>query len=262
MKKSMAAVFFTMIVALVSSTYAEEAKPEKKWSDEAELSFVNTSGNSETSTFAAKNLLKYKFTEKLEGEWDAAALFNQATDDDTGESETTAERYSTNLKLSYLFTERFYSGLGAGWLRDEFAGLKNRYYVGPYVGYKFLLGPTHLLKAELGLNYANEDYTYKKEQADREPGEKFEDKDFLEGRGFGLYEYAITEKTKFSQSLEYLSDFDDSDNYKLNSLSALTVGISDVFSVKTSYEIRYVNQVPNDIDTTDRIMTVALVANF
>jgi len=79
-----------------------------------------------------------------------------------------------------------------------------------------------------------------------------------------LYPLIITiaEKTKFSQSLEHLHDFDDSENYKVNAMSALTVGINDVFSVKTSYEIRYTNQVPSDIDTTDRILTVALVADL
>ncbi|MFO7560362.1 MAG: DUF481 domain-containing protein [Desulfobacterales bacterium] len=263
MKKWMAAALFTLIVFLSSLVQAEEAKPEKKWSDEAELSFVNTSGNSETTTLAAKNLMKYKFTEKLEGEWDAAALFSQSedetTDETTGvttqETNTTAERYSTNLRLSYLFTERFYSGLGAGWLRDELAGLKNKFYVGPYAGYKFLIGPKHLLKGELGLNYTNEDYTAAKEI-------EYEDKDFVEGRAFGLYEYLFTEKAKFSQSLEYLYDFDESDNYKVNSVSALTVAVSDIFSVKTSYEIRYVNEVPDDIEDTDRVLTVALVANF
>jgi putative salt-induced outer membrane protein len=256
MKNLLPMILCSLVVALSSPVQAEEAEAKKKWTNEAELSFVNTSGNSETSTFAAKNLLKIKYTEKLEGEWDIAALKSQSTDKTTDRNELTAERYSTNLRLSYLFTERFYSGLGTGWSRDEFAGLQNRYYAGAFVGYKFLTGPKHLLKGELGLNYADEDYTTKKE------AKNFKDKDFVEGRAFGLYEYALTEKTKFSQSVEYLYDFDDRQNYKVTSLSALTVAISDVFSIKPSYEVRYVNQVSADIKTTDRIWTVALVANF
>lgn len=256
MKKLVYAAVSILILVVASSVQAEDAEPEKRWSDEAELSYVNTAGNSETSTFAAKNLLKVKFTDNLEGEWDVAALKSDDVDDETDERETTAERYSTNLKLNYLFTERFYTGLGAGWMRDEFVGLENRFYVGPYAGYKFLLGPKHFLKTELGVNYANEDYSDEKEADD------FEDKDFAEGRAFGLYEYAVTDKSKFSQSLEYLYDFDDGDNYKLNSMSAFTVAVSDMFSIKTSYEIRYVNQVSDDMDTTDRILTMALVANL
>lgn len=45
-------------------------------------------------------------------------------------------------------------------------------------------------------------------------------------------------------------------------MSAFTVAVSDMFSIKTSYEIRYVNQVSDDMDTTDRILTMALVANL
>ena len=145
---------------------------------------------------------------------------------------------------------------GGGWLRDEFAGLENKYYGGPFCGYRFLTGPRHMLTGELGLSYAAEDYTEEKES------ENFEDKDFVEGRVFGLYEYIITEKTKFSQSLEYLYDFDDSDNYKVNSLSEITVTINDTFSIKTSYEICYANQVSENLNTTDRFLTAALVGNF
>ena len=124
MKNLLPMVLCTLIVVICSPVQAEEAEAKKKWTNEAELSFVNTSGNSETSTFAAKNLLKIKFTDMLEGEWDIAALKSQSTDKTTDRNELTAERYSTNLRLSYLFTERFYSGLGTGWSRDEFAGLQ------------------------------------------------------------------------------------------------------------------------------------------
>ncbi|MDX2441953.1 MAG: DUF481 domain-containing protein, partial [Desulfobacterales bacterium] len=137
MKKFMATGLCSLIIALAASAQAQEAKPEKKWIDEAELSFVNTSGNSKTSTLAAKNLLKIKFTHMLEGEWDIAALKSQSTDKTTDRNELTAERYSTNLKLSYFFTERLYSGLITGWSRDEFAGLQNKFYAGAFVGYKF-----------------------------------------------------------------------------------------------------------------------------
>ena len=40
----------------------------------------------------------------------------------------------------------------------EFAGIDNRYYVDPVVGYKFLTGPKHFLKAEAGADYVKEEY--------------------------------------------------------------------------------------------------------
>ena len=67
-------------------------------------------------------------------------------------------------------------------------------------GYKFLVGPKHFLKAEVGVNYTREEYI------------NDTDANFFEGRGYGIYEYAFTEKTRFSQSGEFLYDFDDNDN--------------------------------------------------
>ncbi|MGD2271598.1 MAG: DUF481 domain-containing protein [Desulfobacterales bacterium] len=245
MKKVFLPVILVILVFSSTGIHAEEKKEEKRWKDEAELSFVSTNGNSETTTLSAKNLLFYKFSDKLNGEWKITAL---KSEDD---SETTAERYSTGLKLSYLFTQRIYGAVAGGWLQDEFAGFDARYYIGPLIGYKFLAGPKHFLTGEAGANYAREEYT------------DDNDKDFLEGRAFGRYEYVFTKKTKFSQSMEYLYDFDDTDNYKVNSETALITALAGNFALKTSYEVRYQNRpIPEDLDETDTILTVALVVNF
>jgi putative salt-induced outer membrane protein len=245
MNLKIALILCSMILVMSTSVSAEEAKTEKRWSNEAELSFVSTSGNTQTSTFAGNNVLKYIFTERTEGEWDIAGLYSEDNDIKT------AERYTTNLHLKYQLKQRLYGGLSTGWLKDEFAGFKNKYYVGPLIGYKFFMGPKHFLNGELGFNFSKEEYIDNTEEA------------LLEGRAFGSYEYAFSPTTKFSQSLEYLHDFGGNDNHKAESLTALTVEITEIFSIKTGYEIRYVNRpVPETLKNTDSILTVALVANF
>ena len=245
MKRVSVMVIIIIFGFFVTEIQAEDQKEKKRWKDEAELSFVRTGGNSETTTLSAKNLLLYRFNDRLTGEWKIAAL--RGEDEDT----VTAERYSTDLKLSYDFTERIYGALTSGWLQDEFAGFDARYYAGPLLGYKFLVGPKHFLLAEGGVNYAKEEYI------------DDTDEDFLEGRAFGKYEFVFTEKTKFTQSAEYLHDFDDSDNYKINSETALITALAGNFALKTSYEVRYQNRpIPESLDTTDTLLTVALVVNF
>ena len=233
------------ILVFCSTALAEDAETDKKWSDEAEFSYVSTSGNSQTTTLAGKNLLKHRFSEKIEGQWDVSALFSEDHDI------TTAERYSTNIKGDYLLTRHLYTGLAAGWMKDKFAGFESRYYAGPFIGNKFYTGPKHFFKAELGLNYAHEEYIDETDDG------------FGEGSLYGLYEYAFNKKTKFSQAAEFLYDFKNSDNYKILSLSALTVSITEIFSIKAIYEIRYMNRpVPDTLDTTDTLTSVALVANI
>ncbi|MBE0603861.1 MAG: DUF481 domain-containing protein, partial [Deltaproteobacteria bacterium] len=87
--------------------------------------------------------------------------------------------------------------------------------------------------------------------------------DFLTGRAFAKYEYAITKKNRFLQSLEFLYDFSDSAHYKLNSETALIASLTDIFSLKAGYTVRHDHKpVPAEIENTDTVMSVALVANF
>ena len=235
--------FIALLTVCVMATagYAEE----KKWNDEAELSYVDTGGNTDLVSLSAKNLLKYTFTDALKGAWKLGALYGKA------DSVKTAESYFTEFRLDYLYTDRIYFAGIAGWLKDTFAGIDSRHYIGPAVGYKWLTGPKHFVITEIGLNYVNEEYINNTEE------------DYLQGRAFGLYEYAFSSKNKFSQSLEFLYDFEDSDNYNMNSVTALISSLSDYLSLKTSYEIKYDHEpVPSTLEKTDNVLSITLVVNF
>jgi putative salt-induced outer membrane protein len=236
---------FYILLAIWSAIPAVVFAQENKWQDEAELSYVNTSGNTDVLSLSAKNKLTYQFSDRLSGLWDVRALYGK-TDGDKS-----AERYATEIRLDYGLTERVYiAGIG-GWLQDEFAGIDERLYLGPALGYKFIIGPKHFLNAEAGLEYVTENYTNNT------------DDNFMRGRALGLYEFLLSEKSKVTQSIEYLYDFDNSDNYNINTVTALITSLSDTFSIKTSYEIHYDNEpVPDSLDETDTILSVALVVNM
>jgi putative salt-induced outer membrane protein len=232
-------IFFATAVG-----YSQD-QDEKKWTDEAELSYVDTGGNTDLMSLSGNNLLTNRFNEKLRGMWKVSALYGET------DGVKDAERYATRLRLEYLITDRLFSSIMAGWLKDEFSGIDSRYYIGPGVGYKFLTGPKHSLEGELGVNYVTEEYTDDTEA------------DYMQGRAFGAYEYAFSKKNKFSQSLEFLYDFEESDNYNINSETALITALSDYLSLKTSYEIKYDNQpVPETLEETDTVLAVTLVVTF
>lgn len=244
-RKRFATISFLMACLAVSPARAEENAPIKNWSDEAELSYVETSGNSAVKTLSAKNLLKYKFTDRLSGSWKLAVLRGESA------GVLTAERYLTELRGDYAITDRTYAFVTAGWAKDQFAGINASASIGPGIGYKFLTGLVYLLLGEAGLIYVAERYTNNTESAR------------IDGRLFGSYVYAFTDKNKFLQSLEYLHDFDDSENYRINSETALVTTLTSVFSIKISYTVRYDHQpIPSTLNETDTIMAVALLANF
>src|SRR5262249_6009720 len=94
--------------------------PGPKWSDSAELGYVATSGNAETSTFGLKNSLvrehdKSRFEVKLGGIRVVTTDKNifavgTATDFESidGNPKTTAESYYLNGRYDRKITQRFY----------------------------------------------------------------------------------------------------------------------------------------------------------
>jgi putative salt-induced outer membrane protein len=66
--KSLIALF--VVFAMATGVCAQE----KRWSDQAELSFVDTGGNTEVTSLSAKNVLQYKFSEKVQAKWKLGAL--------------------------------------------------------------------------------------------------------------------------------------------------------------------------------------------
>jgi len=117
---------------------AEKKLP--KWSDTAELGWVATSGNSESSSFAFKDTLLREgkndlFELKLGGlKVETTDIRLYAVGGTTAfsrieerETETTAESYFLTGRYDRKITEDFFWFAGAGWDRNEFAGIQNRY---------------------------------------------------------------------------------------------------------------------------------------
>jgi putative salt-induced outer membrane protein len=210
-----------MIGILVGGTLAVAQAEEPRWHDEAELTYVDTSGNTDVTTLYGKS-----------------------------EGVKNAESYFTEIRLDHSYTERLYSFGYGGWQKDKFAGIDARYTMGAGGGYKFFAGPKHFLLGEAGLTYTREEYTDNT------------DNDFPGGRLYGKYEYRFTEKNKFTQSLEWLLDFSEFDNWNLNSETALLSALNSWLSLKASYLIKYDNDPIAGVEKTDRMLGMALVMNF
>src|SRR5512144_766854 len=243
MKKLASFLMATCIgLAVVASGSSAE---EKALSDEGELSYVQTEGNTKVTTLAAKNLTKYKFNETLTGSWKIGAMSAEA------DNVKTAENYFTDLKLDYQNTPRLYSFINAGWMQNKFTGIDERVYGGVGAGYKFLDGPNNFLIGELGVTYVSDSYIDDTK------------KDYPGGRAFAKYTYAFTATNRFSQSLEYLNDFKDSKRYNVNSETAVISALSGILSLKTAYLVNYTNApVPATLKKKDSTLTVALVVNY
>ncbi|MDP8241985.1 MAG: DUF481 domain-containing protein [Candidatus Celaenobacter antarcticus] len=235
------ALLLIVSVCLSSTLFSQE----KNWSNSTELSFVNTSGNTEVTTLSAKDKLTYKFSPKIETVLRLAVLYGKS------DGIKNSESYSVKLKTSYLISERFYTSLIAGWSKDEFAGIDSKMWVGPALGYKVLTGPKNTLDFEAGVEYVDEKFTDDTKN------------DYFNGRAFTEYKYAFSDKSNLSQSLEFNYDFENSENYDIASVTAVTTSLSDMLSLKASYNINFVNApVPTTLKKTDTTLSVSLIINM
>ncbi len=218
---------------------------ESSLSAQAELSVVAKSGNSDSESFYGKGNLSRKFSDSLTAKW---VLHASRGEDDGVRS---SESYGTELRLDHQARPQFYSFGFLGWFKDNFAGIKDRYILGGGAGYKILEGPPHSLSVEGGPNLTSEHYTDDSSRA------------YLAARFFAEYGYAFTEKNRFAQTVEFLYDFDDTNNYGLNSETGLIAVIDGDFSLKISYRVEYDHQpVPAILSSTDKVLSMALLADF
>ena len=228
---------------LLSSAAAAQEAP-KKWKDAAELSYVQTAGNSKSSTLSAKNLFNY--------DWEKSALELAAGGLGTESQDTvTAEQYNASQKVSLKLAGKNYAFEKTAWNKDRFAGIKDRWDLGLGVGRHFLDTADDKLFAEAGGGYIFED---------RLPGS--ENKSFGTYRGYAKYIRTLSPTANAAQDLEYLGNLKEAAGYRMNAETSLVASISTHFSLKASYLWKYVNQPAAGFKKTDTVTAMAIIVNY
>jgi len=141
------ASFGTLLILMAVATFgqalaqdAPAAAPEPAppaWADTAELAYVVTSGNSQSSTLGFKNTLTWKkapssFELKAGGIRVETTSVDRSVDAggailETETSATTVENYLLTGRYDHILSPKVFWFAGAGWDRNRFAGIDNRY---------------------------------------------------------------------------------------------------------------------------------------
>lgn len=239
----LAAVFLILWMVFVPA-YAEPASnPQKPWSDSAELSLVSTNGNSKSTTSSGKNTFSYKWS-RTTLELIAGGLGAKS------EGRVTAEEYFASEKVEFALSERDYAFEKVRWDKNRFAGIDHRYDLGGGYGRKLLATDQDKLVAEVGGGYVSEERT---------TGPR---NDFASGRVYSKYEHIFTPTATISQDAEYLHNFDDSEDFRANTETALISALSINFSLKVGFKWKHVGKPPVGFGRNDTVTSVALIATY
>jgi putative salt-induced outer membrane protein len=239
------------VLPVLAQETEEEAEPEPTWKGSLGLAWVATSGNTDTSTLG----LDFALERKPEP-WGLkiVARGNRAEDESRPEElgKTTAENYLLSARAVRKLGTRWEAFGGLAWAKDPFAGFDSQTVASAGATYVAVESERHLLKLDAGLTYTWED---------RVP--PFEDVDFAGGL-LGLdWEWKLGANSKLTERLVLLPNFDDTDDWRLNSLTALEAAVNDWLALRLGFDLRYRNRpVDDDFDSTDTTSTASVVFTF
>jgi putative salt-induced outer membrane protein YdiY len=242
--KQSAALLLGSVVLLNMRVLADDASA-KPWKNTGEVSVVSSNGNSKATSTSAKDTFNYKWSKA------ALELIAGGLGSSSG-NKVTAEQYNASEKVLYPFTDsqKNYVFEKFGWDKNQFAGYRNRWDGNVGYGREIFNISSNTLTSEIGGGYINE------ERIDAPRN------DFASGRAYAKYVRILSATAQFSQDAEYLHDWSDSKDYRLNTETAIIASLTTHLSLKASYKWNRVGKPPAGIGKDDTTTMVALIINY
>jgi putative salt-induced outer membrane protein len=244
--------------ALAQDETADEA-PEPNWTSSVGLSYVATTGNSETSSFG----LDFA-SERKPAPWglNLAGTFTRSEDD----GELTAEQYYFGIRGLRQLNDRWSLFAGVNWARDTFSGFDNRYIAEAGAEYIAISTDRHTLSFDFGLTGTTEDQILTREVTPPVVPPLFEEYtdsvDWFGGVGGLTWNWKISDSAELNQRLLYYPNFDDSADWRLASDTAVSASLTDMLALQFSYLVRYRNEPIDNNEDTDTTTKASVVFKF
>lgn len=208
-----------------------------------QLSVVDTQGNTESQTISLDGEHTFTSQDKTNTqEMKAGLLYGEVN------GERAAESWYSSLKDSHYMLEWWYWYSMAGFESDAFAGYDLRVSINIGNGLR-LKNERHEFKIEVGPGIVYE------ERPDGDEG-------FVSTRAWQSYSWHVTEKITVNEQAEYLYNYSDPDDYRINAEGGLTGKVNDTLSLKIGPKIRYVNLPPEGKKRTDIITAATVIVSF
>ncbi|HVS65866.1 MAG TPA: DUF481 domain-containing protein [Thermoanaerobaculia bacterium] len=268
--------------ALLAGAAGAQEEREPGWYDTAELTLVQTAGNTEASTLGLRNLLERLWSDAHLGFTTRALRSEQATLtrfarlSDAGlelveldDTELSAENYLARLRYRHDVIESFFWFTGTSWERNQFAGFDSRTSAVGGVGNTWWDREDTHLRTNYGATWTREENL---------EGES----DSFAGVEVGWdYRRDFGATSSYSSVLQIDQNLDDTDDLRADFVNAVSVKMTGRLALQLSLQLLYDNQpastlipvidaegaptgdrVPFELDVLDSVLNVALVIDF
>jgi putative salt-induced outer membrane protein YdiY len=210
----------------------------------ADLSYVMTSGNSSTSSLGFKGDITRRFTRhsigfaaggiRTSSSPDARVAIGTPDDFEVRipDAEPTAAAYYARGRYDFKLSERLFYTAGAGWERNRFSGIENRWVVDTGLGYVFVDTGRTLFRGAAALTYTNEGFTV----------DSGADGSFIGGRVGWDFRHKLFATTTFTHALIFDQSFEDGSDSRFDAQFGLHVAMNAKLGLKVNWRILYENQ--------------------
>ena len=289
-RASGAVVPFSLVLALLLGTGVEasaqlpQVSLPPEWSNSSEFSFIQTRGNTESTTFGLANELITEW-ERTETKLEVGALRTNTTrfrraaigtaDDyrieEESETRVSAENYHIRFRGDREFSERSSVFGQLGWARNTFTGIDGRYVLVAGMSTRWMEDEVHQLRSSYGLTFTAQD--------DVVPNPDVRGT-FIGLQVSGEYEIQLTDNTELKTTLVVDENGFDPADLRADWVSTLGVSMSEHFGLQAKFQYLFDNRpslvdvplttaagestgkVSIPLDKSDRVLTMALVVNF
>jgi putative salt-induced outer membrane protein YdiY len=240
MRHARAAIAALLLVLVAGPVAAQDAG--FAWENATELSFVSTSGNASSTTFGIKASLigtgaPNTFKLELGGIRASSTLTTRRATGTPGsftlaETETkepTAASYFARSRYDRAFAGAFAFG-GAGWDRNTFAGIENRYALVGGLGRTWTEGESGRFKTDVGATYTI--------QKDVTPAPGADDA-FAGVRATIDATRRLTATAEFASILIADQNLETTSDFRADWINSVAVSISEGLALKTSLQLLY-----------------------
>jgi putative salt-induced outer membrane protein YdiY len=217
--------------------------PASLWSTKAEVSYVSTSGNADTTTAKLGGETQYK-----PGAWTLLARGAFLTS--TAAAADRNRRVDGLLRTSRTVSPRLEVFGQIVYLQNTFAGIGSSFYPLGGVAYALVETPPHSWKARVGLGYGQESRL-------RRP-----DLSFATADAETAYRWALSKTAEFRHDATFTSNLSRTADWRFANATSVSASLNSLLSLKVQHALNYLNQPVAGFERVDTVTSAAVVATF
>ena len=227
-------------VATAQAAQPDSAKPLKVT---AGIAYLDASGNTDVTSLTITERLEWRRPRYLWTQYVNAI-------NGTTEGEESANLLAIGLRGDWKPAGRLSVYMLVNYDRNRFANIGRRFEEGAGLGYMLIERPRHRLTTELGSQFVQQ------RNLDRVSDS------FLAGRAAEFYRYTLKENTYIEERVEFLPNFETSEDYRVNGEANVVAPLSRRLAIKLGYVVRFDNLPEPDVKKTDRFLTSGIQIAF